>query len=108
MIALAVGMAAMAVLTAGMLLEYYTQQEHTESIRYMSDETRGERMREEISATYEHDGILLENRWVGDTSITGVIIICDNGAILRAPLYDIIPAGGSALIPYVPDVGACT
>ena len=108
MIALGVGMAAMAVLAAGMLLEYYAERDRIERVRDISDEIRAARLRESISASYQDPGILLENRWGGDTHITGFIVICDSGAILRAPLHHSVPAGGSALIDNVPDPGACT
>jgi len=107
-IALGVGMAAMAVLAAGMLLEYYAERDRIERVRDISDEIRAARLREDVSASYQDPGILLENRWGGDTHITGLIVICDGGAILRAPLHHSVPAGGSALIDDVPDPGACT
>ncbi|MCE2508313.1 MAG: hypothetical protein J4G04_03300 [Nitrosopumilaceae archaeon] len=108
MIALGVGMAAMAVLAAGMLLEYYAERDRIERVRDISDEVRAARLRESVSATHQHPGILLENRWGGDTQITGLIVICDGGAILSAPLNHSVPAGGSILISDMPDPGACT
>ena len=108
MIALAVGMAAMAVLTAGMLIEHYMEQERIEKARNISDDIRAARIREDISARYEHPGILLENRWGGNTQITGVVVVCDTGMILRAPLYHNVSAGGTILIDDMPAMGACT
>ena len=101
-------MAAMAVLTAGMLIEYYMEQDRIERARNASDDIRTARVREEIHATYEHPGIRLENTWGGDTSITGIIVVCDSGAILRAPFLHHVPAGASILVQDVPDAGACT
>lgn len=108
MIALGVGMAAMAVLAAGMLLEYYAERDRIERVRDIHDEIRISRLREDVSATHQDPGILLENRWGGDTQITGLIVICDGGAILTAPLNHSVPAGGAILINDMPDPGACT
>ena len=108
MIALGVGMAAMAVLAAGMLLEYYAERDRIERVRDIHDEIRISRLREDVSATHQNPGILLENRWGGDTQITGLIVICGGGAILTAPLNHSVPAGGAILINDMPDPGVCT
>ena len=107
MIALGVGMAAMAVLTAGMLLEYYMERDRVERVRDISDEIRTARLREEISATYQNGSILLENRWGGHTTITGLVVLCDGGSILRAPFHHNLSAGGSALVHDIPVPGEC-
>lgn len=106
-IALGVGMAAIAVLAVGMLLDYHSERDRVERARDAADEIRAARMREDISAMYENASIRVENSWGGDTRVTGLVVLCDGGDILRAPLNHTVPAGGSALIRNVSDPGPC-
>lgn len=98
MIALAVGMGAMAVLAAGLLLEYISEYEETERVRSASDAIQERRMREDIGVRSNASGIQIESRWAGQTKIVGIVVICDGGAIRSASFEHTVEAGSSTYL----------
>lgn len=111
-IALAVGMGAMAVLAAGLLLEYISEFEETEQVRSASDAIQERRMREDIRVRFNHTGVQIESEWAGLTQITGIVVICDNGAIRSASLGHTVEAGRQTYLGIADEItavrGLCT
>ena len=91
-------MGAMAVLAAGLLLEYVSEYEETERVRSASDAIQERRMREDIGVRANATGIRIESEWAGRTEIVGIVVICDDGAIRSASLEHTVEAGSSTYL----------
>lgn len=93
MIALGVGIAAMAVLIAGMLLEYAAEQDRINGLRDESTVIQTSRIREDLHAKFNKNNITIQNRW-GDTStITGIVVVCNDSSIRTKSYSGVIPIG---------------
>ena len=93
MIALAVGISAMAVLTAGILLDYTAERDLVERVRDGSDAIQTDRVREHLQAKYQDDSVRVRSLWGGQSTITGIVVVCGDGAILTASTSHTVGAG---------------
>ena len=105
-IALAVGMGAMTVLAAGLLLEYVSEYEETERVRSASDAIQERRMREDIGVRANATGVQIESEWAGQTRIVGIVVVCDDGAIRSASFEHTVEAGSSAHLGMASEIAA--
>lgn len=85
----------MAILAAGLLLDYISEYEEIERVRAASDIIQEKRMREDIRITSNETGIQIDSAWAGQTRITGIVVICDDGAIRSASFEHTVEAGAS-------------
>ena len=106
MIALGVGIAAMAVLIAGILLEYTIEQDRIGHIRDESIDTQTARIREDIHAKFNDTGITIQNRWSDTSTITAIVIVCDNNTIRSSSYTDTVPVGQTIDAPILQDINA--
>lgn len=104
MIALAVGISAMAVLTAGILLDYTIERDRVERVREGSDAVQAERVHERLEAKYDDDSVRVRNLWGGQSTLTGIIVICDDGTILTGEADQTIGAGRTETIRIMDDI----
>lgn len=88
----------MAVLAAGLLLEYISEYEETQRVQAASDAIQERRMRESVHVRSNATGVHIESEWAGQTEITGIVVICDDGAIRSASIQHTIPAGSSSYL----------
>ena len=93
MIALAVGISAMAVLTAGILLDYTAERDLVERVRDGSDAIQTDRVREHLQAKYQDDSVRVRSLWGGQSTITGIVVVCGDGTILTASTGHTVGAG---------------
>ena len=94
-IALAIGIGAMTILAAGMILEYVAEMGRTEQVRSAADAIQERKHREDIRARFNGSGIDVESVWAGTTRITGIVVICDGGAVRTSSMDHVVPAGKS-------------
>lgn len=92
-IALAVAIAAMAAIISGMFLDHWMQWDHSWRVREDADVVRSMRDREDIHATHRWGAISVESLWGHDTHITGIVVVCEGGAIRTGEADHTIPAG---------------
>lgn len=106
-IALAVGISAMAVLTAGILLDYTIERDRVERVRDGSDAIQADRVRERLEAKYDDDdAVTVRNLWGGDSALTGIVVVCDDGTILTGEANHTVGAGRTATIRMLPDINS--
>lgn len=105
-IALAVGISAMAVLTAGILLDYTVERDRVERVRDDSDAVQAMRVHERLEAKYGDDVVTVRNLWGGDSTLTGIVVICDDGTILTGEADQVVGAGRTEAVPIMNKINA--
>ena len=105
MIALGVGIASMALLISGMLIEYHSERDRIERLREDSNDVVSERLRESLSVTAYDNGTRIRNAWGGATTVTGIIVLCEDSSMQSAPYNVTVRAGRTVSAPLHDQIG---
>ena len=81
-IALAVGISTMAILTARILLDYTIERDWIQHVWDDFDAMQAMQVHEHLEAKYDDNIVAIWNLWGDDSAMTGIVAVCDIGTIM--------------------------
>lgn len=89
----------MAILTAGILLDYTIERDRVQRVWDYFDAMRAMRMHEHLEAKYDDDVVTIRNLWDDNSTLTGIVIVYDVETILTGEANRTIGSDGRRLLP---------
>ena len=112
MIVVAIGIIVIAMFTLALFLAYDEERSKIVEVEEKATQHENFRLREDIDVIRNNGTITIDNKWIEETRITGVIVKCDNNSTYTAPCdsYDVgtSSCGGTPISDIVADLtGKC-
>ena len=85
MIVVAIGIVVIAMFTLALFLAYDEERSKIVEVEEQATQHENFRLREDIDVIKDNSTITIDNKWIEETRITGVIVKCDNNSTKTAP-----------------------